>query len=276
MEPKSKNLEQNFWFLIVCLLASFTYAEISSEKLNLTESMMSPSAKLSQDMNTPSVKIQEWAGTGLKRQLWQVWISAAKSKKDEKSKTELQQLIEQVLSVEFKPRQEVPEPVIAVESAKPGEPNEGLSAKAAPKEPNEIKSEAKPVTKKLPYEPVTEQTLQMLESLLQHPEQLHMPFELAEVLFLSGHLKQAAVCYQEALNRIGVDEDDPARNREWILFQIGNCLRDDDMPAAMRAYRQLIAEYSDSPWVDLAKTRSKLIEWYQKDKPKELIAESKF
>jgi uncharacterized protein with HEPN domain len=38
-------------------------------------------------------------------------------------------------------------------------------------------------------------------------------------------------------------------------------------------YRQLIAEYPGSPWVDLAKAREKLIDWYLKDKPRTLIAE---
>jgi len=151
----------------------------------------------------------------------------------------------------------------------------------------------------------------MLKSLLQHPERLRNPFELGEILFLSGHLKDAAICYQEALSRSSPDKADPTqkpqqslglltedvkvpdvvlgprlaetktgmfsiRNRAWILFQIGNCLRDDELPTAMKMYRQLIAEYPDSPWADLAKARSKLIDWYQKDNPRALIAENQF
>jgi TolA-binding protein len=132
---------------------------------------------------------------------------------------------------------------------------------------------------------------------LQHPERLNKPFELGELLFLSGHLKDAAICYQEALSRSSPDKADPnqkpqqdakvpdvglktsllsIQSRAWILFQIGNCLRNDDPPTAMKMYKQLIAEYPDSPWVDLAKARSTLIDWYQKDNPRGLIAEDQF
>jgi TolA-binding protein len=55
------------------------------------------------------------------------------------------------------------------------------------------------------------------------------------------------------------------------LFQIGNCLRDGDRPAAEKVYKQLIAEYPDSPWTDLARAEDKLLEWYQKENPHELI-----
>jgi TolA-binding protein len=119
--------------------------------------------------------------------------------------------------------------------------------------------------------PVASQTLQMLENLLQHPDQTDNPFELAEVLFLSGHLKEASVFYREALNRERPDQPDPTEDRPWILFQIGNCLRHEDMPTAMKMYKQLITEYPDSPWTDLAKARHKLINWYRKDKPRTLI-----
>jgi TolA-binding protein len=97
---------------------------------------------------------------------------------------------------------------------------------------------------------------------------------LGEVLFLSDYLKEASVFYREALNRKSPDKDDQAQNRAWILFQIGNCLRGDDPLTAMKIYRQLITEYPDSSWTDLAKTRHKLIDWYQKDKPQTLIVES--
>jgi hypothetical protein len=45
---------------------------------------------------------------------------------------------------------------------------------------------------------------------------------------------------------------------------------------AMRTYRQLIAEYPDSPWADLAKAQDKLVDWFHKDKPAALITESQF
>jgi hypothetical protein len=68
-------------------------------------------------------------------------------------------------------------------------------------------------------------------------------------------------------------------DRAWILFQLGNCLRDSDpsagsgqaLQAARNAYRRLIAEYPDSLWTDLAKARESLIDWYLKDDPLTLI-----
>ena len=130
---------------------------------------------------------------------------------------------------------------------------------------------------KLSYEPISDQTLQRVKVLSQHPDKVENPLQLAEILFLDGHLKEAAIFYQEALNRISKDSSNLscADDRAWILFQIGNCLRNDDVPAAMKAYRQLITEYPSAPWTEITKTLEKLIDWYQKDKPRELIVTEK-
>ncbi len=191
------------------------------------------------------------------------------SKKDNKNKDELKRLIQQVRSIEFKP-QKSPEPTIAVEPAPTTEPNK-TSLNVESQKGNKRKT----AEAKLPYEPIADQTLQILKNLSQHPDQVNNPFQLAEILFLGGCLKEAAIFYQEALNRIGKDSSRPAEDRAWILFQIGNCLRNDDPPTAMKAYRQLITEYPSAPWTEIAKTLEKLIDWYQKDKPRESIAERK-
>jgi hypothetical protein len=57
------------------------------------------------------------------------------------------------------------------------------------------------------------------------------------------------------------------------LFQIGNCLREDDPPTAAKTYGQLLTEFPDSPWAGLASFQSKLIDWYLKSEPRKLIAE---
>jgi TolA-binding protein len=124
--------------------------------------------------------------------------------------------------------------------------------------------------------------LQLVGNLAQHPDRSDNPFALGEVLYYSGRLKEAAVFYQEALkrkrastelSRMSSDKAGSDQDRAWILFQIGNCMRGDDPPTAKKMYRLLITEYSDSPWVDLAKAREGLIDWQQKDKPRTLIAE---
>ena len=213
--------------------------------------------------------IRTKARTRIGRQLWQAHITPPESKNDNKNEDELKRLIGQIYSIEFKPPSEIPEPVIVLEPLQKPEPNQTPTDMEVPEEPEQE------VAPKLPYEPLTDQTLQMLTNLLQHPDQLNNPFELGEVLFLSGHIREAAVAYKEALNRKRPDEPGSAKDRAWILLQIGNCLRNDDPPAAAKTYGQLIREYPDSPWADLAKAEYKLIDWYLNDKPREMIAENR-
>ena len=203
--------------------------------------------------------------TELGRQLWRARISVPKAEKDIQSKNQLQQIIKQIRSVEFELSAKTPEYFIVTEPVQETEPNEIPSDTEATEE-----QKRKKIEHKLPYEPVTEQTLKMFESLSKHPEQLHNPLELGKILFRSGNLKQAAVCYQQALNSKSTDAPS-ARNTAWILLQIGNCVRDDEPLTAIQMYRRVITEHPNSPWVDLARTRIKLTEWFLNDKPKMLI-----
>ena len=232
-----------FAFLALCLLTSLAGAKISSEQAD--------------------------PNSHLQRQLWQAAVSIVKVEQDNRSKDELRRMIEQIRSIEFKPRKQTAKPVVVV-GPPTTEPNEIAPGAAVPKEPK--KKETKP---KLPYEPITDQTLQILKNASQHPDELDYPFGLAEILYLSGNPKEATVFYREALNRKRPDDPNSAPDRAWLLFQIGNCLRNDDLPTALNMYRQLITEYPDSPWVDMAKTQCQLIALYQKDEPRKLIAECK-
>lgn len=219
------------------------------------------------------------------RQLWQERITLAKDEKHQQSKDELRRIIQKIRSVEFEPQRETLEPAAVTELVSVAEPNETLPGiKSTDKsQKKEVESENQRQftelsnaqnVEALPYQTVTDQTLQLLENMSQHPEKLEKPFELAEVLFLSGHLNQALVCYREALNRNKSDDAQSAQERAWILFQVANCLRNVDPPMAINTYRQLIAEYPDSPWTDLAKAQDELVEWFHKDKPVALITEN--
>lgn len=219
------------------------------------------------------------------RQLQQARISIPKEKSDSKSKIELYRIIEQINSVEFKPQDTQPKPLIVIEPIQKAEPDEILPHLKSMQQPRgqKAKSQCKlsidskrQNENQLSYRPVTEQTLQMLDGLSPQGEQLKNPLELAEILFHSGRLKEAAMCYQQALNRISTDKTDPHKDKAWILFQIGNCLRNDDPPKAIEIYRQLIAEYPDLLWSALAKVRSKVINWYQQDNPEALVVEKRF
>lgn len=224
----------------------------------------------------------------LGHQLQQARITASVDNKG-KNKGELQKIIEQIRAVEFESQNKQSEPVVVTQSVpspdstEPAEvePKENPPATETAAEPNDkqAKSELQtPATENkisLPYKPITTKTLQAVSELSQHPEQLSSPFELAEILFRSGNLKEAAVFYQQALNKTNPKDAASASNRAWILFQIGNCLRNDEPQNAMKTYRQLITEYPGSPWTEIAKARDKLTDWYQKDDPKTVIKENK-
>jgi len=223
--------------------------------------------------------------TRLGHLLWRDRISNPVDKGSDKSRSELEKIIEQIQSVEIKPRREKPEPIIVIEPEQQVEPNETIPGKQDIKEfqAEETEAEQKILDESerqdenlVREEPENMQSLQILGELLEHPEQLNSPLKLAEILYRSGHLKEAAKCYQEALYRMATDDAAQKQHRAWILFQIGNCLRNDDQQAAIEMYRQLITEYPNSPWSESARVEDKLLNWIIKDDPKALIDAKKF
>lgn len=232
--------------------------------------------RINQELIQTSSAAQKKSDDQFKYHLWQDDITVPQSQLDNRGENELQNLIEQISSIEFKPPAKGPEPIITVEpestiQSQPAQtqPNSGIETKV-PQKPQKPQNQIKP---QLSYQPVSEQTLKMLDNLIQQPEQLDNPFELAEILYLSGHLKEAAVFYQEALNRQTAETENSVQNRPWILFQIGNCLRNHDASTATKMYGKLLAEFPKSDWADLARAENELINWYQQDKPRTLIAE---
>jgi tetratricopeptide (TPR) repeat protein len=214
------------------------------------------------------------------RQLWLAELDIAKGEKDKITKNELRRMIEQIRSVNFGLQKETPEPAIVPEVVPTVVTK--VVPKMVPKDgPDEAVSEDEKEQHKkeegldLPYGLITNQTLQTIRNLSQNPGNLKNPFEMGETLFLSGYLKEAAIFYQEALKRKSPDDIDSVRERAWILFQIGNCLRNDDQPEAIKMYGQLITEYPSSPWKELADARRTLLSWYLKDEPHKLITERK-
>ncbi len=262
-----------FSLCVFCFLVSLCYAETSPEQL---------SAQVNKKQ--PHLLIAKSPTTHLSHQLWQERITNPKDINSSESKSELYQIIEKIRSVKFEPQDKLSEPLIVVKPTQKTELDDTLSDTNVLEKTEHKKAEAEPKTpsgserqdeNQLLYKPVTDETLQMFEGLLSHSEQLKKPLVLADILFHSGHLKEAAKCYQEALNRLNADKNVRYEDKAWILFQIGNCLRNNDPPVAIEMYRQLIAEYPDLLWVDFAKARSKLINWYLQDKPKALVNENR-
>ncbi len=202
------------------------------------------------------------------RQLWQAEISVAQSLKDDGSRNELRRMIERIRSVAFEPPGQIAEPVVVPVETQSIKPSETPSDVTAGVEHVPERAAPKP---RLPYEPVSEKTLQMLKSLSMEPEKVDNPFELGETLFLSGNLEEAVIFYSEALQRTEPNDVDPSGNRAWMLLQTGNCLRNSDRPAAARMYALLLTEYPNSPWAPMAQTQAQLIDWYLRNEPDKLL-----
>jgi len=297
---KNKNSKMNLTFGICVFLilpmlcrdlASLASSETSSDQLDPANFLINASEKKPQDSNAagaakkqaepqtilnkqpqPAQQVSKTAGNAeeskaqLLHKLWLAEITAPQGKNN-KSAERLQQAIRQLHSAGAESKKQAAAPATAAAAnAEPNQANKTLPAKEAPKTAEAEKACVKPS-----FDTIRKETLQKFNGLSQHPEQMNNPLELGEVLFLSGHLKEAAIAYQEALKRMQAGDANSSHDRAWLLFQTGTCLRSDDPVTAANMYKQLIAEYPNSPWTEFAKAEDKLIEWYQKDTPEKLV-----
>ena len=255
-----------FTLLIICMLTHFSEANIRNDR---------PATK---DKFTSFTETEmQITNNLLKHQLQQARTSNYQIKKTSKSKDELEQMIQQLHSVVSRLPEQQSKGIITDESALQTEPREISKKKDADTKPTG-KTRTHTETQKLTksdhqHEPVSEDTLKILETLMNEPNGIQNPFELAEILYHSGYTDKAAKLYQQALNLNDPNTPEAAREKAWILFQIGNCLRNNDPKTAKKIYRNLIAEYPDYLWADFAKVQEKIINWHLKDKPQELIKE---
>ena len=247
---------------------------------SLTEIAYAKSAaESSRELSQGSFTFSKDPNNNNARQLWRSNTSIAKGQDDQQSKDKLRRAIEHLRSVNLSMQKHTPEPVVdpvkvqAPELPKPPKPKDIPSNTTVPEKPD--KEDINKTEFDLSDGIITDRTWQILKNLSEHPDELENPFELGEVLFLSGNLAEAAVFYQEALKRISADDISLVQERAWILFQTGNCLRHDDKTTAAKMYEQLITQYPNSPWTDMAKAQVNLIDWQQKDEPQKLIAERK-
>lgn len=202
-----------------------------------------------------------------------VWLSNFSLGNDSEKRTreELKALINQINAFHFPGKTTTTPPAAPVSAANDLPASTTPPAANTPPEP--VITEKKKPTTVVPIDPndILEHTRQTFLTAAQHPESLPDPFALAELLFRANHLKEAAVCYREAFQRLRQRPDDEARDGDWMLFQIGNCLRKDDPSEALVAYQQLTTEYPDSPWAPMARIKSRWIDWVIKDDPQGLL-----
>lgn len=216
------------------------------------------------------------------RDLWSARFHLGDSPEETATRSELQDLLKRVGAIQF---QSLPplavEPAVGPEPAivpMPApvvvEPNE---PEAAAEPPLAVAPQAVPAAAPVPAEPprpqgyISSQTLDVFKSMLDRPEQIKNPLQLAEILYRSDCLPEAAVCYQAALDRLDSSQEDPFEDRAWILFQLGNCFSKSDPLAALQSFNRVVKDYPHCLWVEMARAKSQLIDWQLKDKPSLLI-----
>jgi hypothetical protein len=123
----------------------------------------------------------------------------------------------------------------------------------------EAVSAAVPIKTEAQAKPVKE-----VAPLVQDPNTVANPFELAESLYRIGRFKEAAACYRVALARAAADKKHKVTESDqaWMLFQVGNCFVKTTPAEAIKAYRQLITDYPSSEWTPIAIGREQVMQWY--------------
>jgi tetratricopeptide (TPR) repeat protein len=207
----------------------------------------------------------------LARRLWQNRISAPDPDEDAEVRSALRDLIQQVQSVTFNDTATAPTFSAPLES--PVEPAGRLTETATGMNSEPPQPLAVPVSTPEPAASLPTDTRAKLEALMKDPDQVSNPLEMAELLFLSGRIAEAAVFYEKALALIPANDLAVREDRAWVLFQLGNCLRETNMSEARDTYMKLIAQHPSSPWTELAKAHGRLITWYQSARPDRLMSQ---
>jgi len=242
------------------------------ERLSLDKKQIQTSGNIASNFTEVSQKTSSYLlmtqgpTTPQTMQLWKARISAPDDSASIQSKTQLRQMIKEINSIEFKPKQQSLEAAI--------DPNSKSQSKKTVVATSSTQKTIVQIENTPTNSQLTTQTLQILKDLSQHPEKIENPFDLAEILFNAGYLKEAAICYQQALKDIQ-NQSKTDLDKAWILFQIGNCLRKTDMPKALESYKKLIEQYPESQWTELAKAESTLISWFLENNPDAIVKQGK-
>jgi len=210
--------------------------------------------------DTPAKKVE--------RQLRKSNLSPPAQVRNDAQTDDLRQIIEQIRSMNF----EKPS-ASQVETQQPIK--ESPDTATEPNIVTAIEPEEHASQSQTPDKSMSDQTLKMVEDLVKDPNHIANPLELAEVLFKSGRPGPAGLCYKHALVSIDANDTNMAGDRAWILFQIGNCLKNDDPNTARQSFAELIRTQPNSPWAEIAKSEHGMVEWYQQESPHKLIQETK-
>lgn len=243
--------------------ATETQAATSSRSRMST--MVSLMAQAKGQEGAPAGEAQR-GGPGMEK-LWSSRIAAPAAGEDAETSKALQQLIRQVHSLttnEKRPTAPAPvaEPVKAAALPQP--------APVADEVTKSVETPAPTAAAPQAVAELTAESRKNLEDLRKNPSRVQDPLEAADLLFLSGRPIEAAPFYAEALRRTPATDTTRAGDRAWMLFQLGNCLRETDTAKAQESYLKLVAEYPDSPWTEMARAGGRFLTWYQSTRPDQL------
>lgn len=202
------------------------------------------------------------------KQLWKGRITAIPEDAKQGSTDDLVQLIEQIRAAQPRPRTKGRLAGGDGRSVATADPNASLVKQPAASVPgpgSEVNQ---------PKDPNSAAQIQGLAALAD-PNAVTSPFQMAEVLVMGGQTKQAVPFYKKALALLDPQDKRLAAQRQWILLQLGRCLREDQPAEARLMLSQLISEYPESPWLDLARAWQGLADWYLTDQPFRVIGEAK-
>ena len=208
------------------------------------------------------------AGVGqngsLSEELWSSRVAALQTGQDAENSLALRRLIRQVRSVKFAGTDAGPTFTPPAEPAPALQASETLPVQADAAQPTVATARTTAPAASEPATSLPAKARKTLEMLQQNPGRMREPLEMAELLFLSGRPTEAAPFYAKALDRISRIDPSYDADRAWVLFQLGNCLRETDTARAQETYMKLVSEYPDSPWTELAKAHGRLLTWYHK------------
>ncbi len=103
----------------------------------------------------------------------------------------------------------------------------------------------------------------MLNKLLEDPSAVANPLAVADVLYKKGDRHKAGIFYELALQSVNDNKENP--DRSWILFQFANCVRFDNPAQAASLYDQLISDYPVCEWIEMARSRRQIVDWFLDD-----------
>jgi hypothetical protein len=115
---------------------------------------------------------------------------------------------------------------------------------------------------------LNEETIKQLEELSKDVNAPLEPLGIAESLYATGKHKQAVKYYEIALARkVSMGKELSNDDLAWIMLQIAQC-RADEPNAAAKILSELVTEYPNSTWVQVASAKRQMFELKSRAYPK--------